>query len=308
MPEKSGCQLPSGVKRYVYPQVESPMLAAIIGFPLGHSMSPPLHNAGFAALGLDVHYEAWAIPADELAGAVARVRDDEMLGMSVTVPYKQSVMPLLDEIDPAAAAIGSVNTIVKRDGRLVGYNTDKDGFIRSLREAGCDPRGMRALVLGVGGAERAVAYGLVEAGVASIALAGRNPERLRAAATQLANTKPREVVIATLGFETDALAVAASEADIIVNCTPIGMRHSPQEADSPLSRGALRADLWVVDIVYNPLETNLLRSAREIGAHAVDGLGMLVFQGVAQQLLWTGAEPPGDIMREAALNAMAAQE
>jgi shikimate dehydrogenase len=280
-------------------------LAAIIGYPLDHSMSPPLHNAGFAALGLDVHYEAWAIPIEELPATVQRLRQDEMLGISVTVPYKQAVMPLLDEIDPAADAIGSVNTIVKRGRSLVGHNTDKAGFIRSLREAGCDPNGLRALVLGVGGAERAVAYGLVEAGVVSIALAGRRPERVNAAAAHLEETKPRETTITQLNFERDALAEAAADADLIVNCTPIGMRHSPHEDESPLPGSALRHGIWVVDIVYNPLETPLLRLARQAGARAVDGLGMLVYQGMAQQALWTGREPPPDIMRQAALAAMA---
>ncbi|HEU0072732.1 MAG TPA: shikimate dehydrogenase [Dehalococcoidia bacterium] len=283
-------------------------LAAIIGYPLDHSMSPPLHNAGFAALGLNVHYEAWPIPIEELPATVERLRSDEMLGISVTVPYKQAVMPLLDEIDPAADAIGSVNTLVRRGRTLVGYNTDKDGFIRSLREAGCDPAGLRALVLGVGGAERAVAYGLVEAGVASIALAGRRPDRVAAAAGHLAVSTPHPVQVDRLPFDEASLTRAAAEAGLIVNTTPIGMRYSPHEHESPLPAAALRPGLWVVDIVYNPLETVLLRLAREAGAHAVDGLGMLVYQGVAQQELWTGREPPGDIMREAALAAMMAQE
>jgi shikimate dehydrogenase len=283
-------------------------LAAIIGYPLDHSMSPPLHKAGFAALGLDVRYEAWQIPLEELPATVERLRSDEMLGISVTVPYKQAVMPLLDEIDPAADAIGSVNTLVKRGRTLVGHNTDKDGFVRSLREAGCEPEGLRALVLGVGGAERAVAYGLVEAGVASIALAGRNTERVAAAANHLEATKPQPAPITRLGFDEASLTAAAGEADLIVNTTPIGMRHSPHEQESALAASALRPGQWVVDIVYNPLETVLLRNARAAGANAVDGLGMLVYQGAAQQLLWTGREPPGDIMREAALAAMAARE
>jgi shikimate dehydrogenase len=288
--------------------VTSPTVAAIIGYPLEHSMSPAMHNAAFKALGLDIRYEAWPIPPEELPATIERVRGDEVLGLSVTVPYKQAVMPLLDEIDPAADAIGSVNTLVKRGRSLIGHNTDKQGFIRSLREAGCEPGGLRALVLGVGGAERAVAYGLVEAGVASITLAGRNPERVEAAAGQLEATKPRPVQVERLSFDEVALTRAAADADLIVNTTPIGMRHSPHEHESPLPLAVLRPGLWVVDIVYNPLETVLLHEARNAGAHAVDGLGMLVYQGVAQQMLWTGKEPPSDIMREAALAAMAARE
>ncbi len=284
----------------------SPTIAAIIGYPLGHSMSPPMHNAGFAAFALGVRYEAWPIPIEKLPATVERLRGPNVLGISVTVPYKQAVMPLLDEIDPAADAIGAVNTLVKRGRRLIGHNTDKDGFIRSLRESGCDPAGRHVLVLGVGGTERAVAYGLAEAGVASICLAGRNPERVAVAAQQFETTSPRQIAVTRIGFDDASLIGAAAEADLIVNTTPVGMRHTAQEGESPLPATALRPGLWVADVVYNPLETVLLREARQAGAHAIDGLGMLVYQGVAQQVLWTGKEPLGDIMREAALAAMAA--
>ncbi len=281
-------------------------LACVVGYPIGHSMSPTLHNAGFQALGLDIEYEAWGVQMEELPATVERLRRDEMLGMQVTVPYKQAVMPLLDEIDATADAIGSVNTIVKQGRNLVGYNTDKDGFMRSLREAGCDPQGLRALVLGVGGAERAVACGLLEAGVSSIALAGRRPDRVQTAARQLAETATGRIPIAQIDWNDTALAEAAAAADLIVNCTSIGMRHTPQEQESPLAAELLRPGLWVADVVYNPLETKLLQLARQAGARTVDGLGMLVYQGVAAQVLWTGNEPPADIMRDAALKALEA--
>jgi shikimate dehydrogenase len=284
------------------------MLAGIVGYPLGHSLSPVIHNAGFSALGLDVHYEAWPTPPDALPAAVARVRDPDILGLSVTIPHKQTVTALLDEIDPTAAAIGSVNTVVKRDSRLIGYNTDKDGFIRPLRRAGCDPAGLRALVLGVGGSERAVAYGLVEAGVASIALAGRRPERVEDAAAHLDATAPRPTKVERVAWTDAALARAAAAANLIVNCTPIGMRHTAEEHESPLPASALRPGVWVYDIVYNPLETVLLRLARKAGCHAVAGLEMLVYQAAAQQVLWTGREPPVDIMLKAAAAALAKRE
>jgi shikimate dehydrogenase len=284
------------------------MLAGIIGYPLGHSLSPVIHNAGFDALGLDVRYEAWPTPPDELAAAVERVRAPDFLGMSVTIPHKQAVMALLDEIDPTATAIGSVNTVVKRDGRLAGYNTDKDGFMRPLRRAGCDPAGLRALVLGVGGSERAVAYGLVEAGVASIALAGRHLERVEEAAVHLETTARRRLPIERVPWTDDALTRAAAAADLIVNCTPVGMRHTAEEHESPLPAAALRAGVWVYDIVYNPLDTVLLRLARKAGCHAVAGLEMLVDQAAAQQVLWTGREPPVDIMFAAAEAVLAERE
>jgi shikimate dehydrogenase len=284
------------------------VLAGIVGYPLGHSLSPVIHNAGFSALGLDVHYEAWPTPPQDLPAAVQRLHDPEYLGMSVTIPHKQAVMALLDEVDATATAIGSVNTVVKRDGRLIGYNTDKDGFIRPLLRAGCDPTGLRTLVLGVGGSERAVAYGLVESGVASIALAGRRPDRVAAAASHLAESASRDVPIAQVRWTKNALAAASAASDLIVNCTPIGMRHTPEEQDSPLAESMLRPAVWVYDIVYNPLETVLLRLARKAGARPVAGLEMLVYQAAAQQTLWTGREPPVNIMLAAAEAALAERE
>jgi shikimate dehydrogenase len=276
------------------------MRAGIVGYPLGHSLSPVIHNAGFGALGLDVRYEAWPTPPEGLSEAVERLHGDDMLGMSVTIPHKQAVMARLDEVDAVASAIGSVNTVVKRDGRLIGYNTDKDGFLRPLHSAGCDPRGMNVLVLGVGGSERAVAYALAEAGAASIALAGRRPERVEAAAAHLEATSPRPVQVERVAWTEEALTRAAAAAGLVVNCTPVGMRHTPEEHESPLPAGALRSGLWVYDIVYNPLETELLHLARNAGAHAVAGLEMLAYQAAAQQVLWTGREPPVDIMIRAA--------
>jgi len=279
---------------------------SIIGYPLGHSASPAIHNAAYEAMSLDARYEAWSVPLEELAGAIERLRGPGMLGMNVTVPYKQAVMPLLDEIDAAARAIGAVNTIVKREGRLVGHNTDAYGFMRSLREAGCDPAGMDALVLGVGGSERAVAYALAEAGARRIALAGRNPQRLEAAAVHLRNTAPRPVGVLQVPWE--AAGDAALEAGLIVNCTPVGMKHTPEETASPLDASLLRPGVWVYDLVYNPLETVLLRQAREAGARPVRGLEMLVYQAIAAIELWTGREAPFDIMLSAALRALGLEE
>jgi shikimate dehydrogenase len=267
-----------------------------------------MHNAGFRALGLDVQYEAWPTPPEELPEAVERLRGPDRLGMSVTIPHKQTVMGLIDEVDAAAKAIGSVNTVVKREGRLIGYNTDKDGFLQPLRLAGCDPAGLRALVLGVGGSERAIAYGLVEAGVASIALAGRRPERVEAAAAHLASAAPRDVPVGRIAWDGDPLADAAANADLIVNCTPIGMRHTAEEHDSPLPAAVLRPGLWVYDIVYNPLETELLRLARQQGCRPIAGLAMLAYQAAAQQVLWTGREPPVDIMIKAAAAELTRQD
>jgi shikimate dehydrogenase len=282
--------------------------AGLIGYPLGHSISPAMHNAAYEAMGMDARYEAWSTPPDEVEAAVKRLRGGDVLGMQVTVPHKQAVVPFLDSLDVTAKAIGAVNTILVEAGRLVGYNTDKYGYIRSLREAGCDPRGMRVLVLGVGGAERAVAYGLAEAGASSIALAGRNAERLRAAAEHFESTTPGGVPVTQVLWQDDAVVNACAGADLIVNCTPVGMRHTESEGNSPVPASALRPGLWVSDIVYNPLETELLRLARAAGANTVGGLDMLVYQAVEAIRLWTGREAPVDIMKKAALAALPVKE
>jgi shikimate dehydrogenase len=283
------------------------VLAAIIGYPLGHSMSPVIHNAAYRALSIDVRYEAWSTPPDGVAQAVARVREDAMLGMNVTVPHKQAVLPLLDEVDATARAIGAVNTITKRDGRLVGYNTDRYGYIRSLREAGCNPEGLNVLLVGYGGAERAVAYALAEAGVASMAIAGRRPEGIAEAAEHLRSTTRRSLPIEEVPVDDIKLGEAVAAADLVINCTPVGMLHTAGERASPVPASMLRPGLWVSDLVYNPLETELLRLAREAGARPVGGLAMLVYQAEEAIRLWTGRAAPVDIMKEAALEALAIQ-
>jgi shikimate dehydrogenase len=263
-----------------------------------------MHNAAFQAMAVDARYEAWEIPEADIPASIEKLRQPNALGMQVTVPHKQAVMQLLDSVDATAGAIGAVNTVVKQDGALVGTNTDKYGFIRSLREAGCDPAGMKVLVLGVGGTERAVTCGLAEAGASFIVLAGRQRERVEQAATQLRSIAPRSMRVSGLLWDADDLSDACSEADLVVNCTPIGMRHTAEEAESPVDGASLRRGAWVCDVVYNPLETKLLRLASEGGAKTVGGLEMLVYQGGAAIQLWTGREPPIDIMRSAALKAL----
>lgn len=277
--------------------------AGLIGYPLGHSISPVIHNAAYAAMGLDLLYDAWSTPPDEIGAAIERLRGPDYLGLQVTVPHKQAVMPFLDELDVTSQAIGAVNTIAKRDGRLIGHNTDRGGYIRSLREAGCEPAGQHVLILGYGGAQRAVAFGLAEAGAASIAIAGRRPDGIATAAAQLRAVSSVPVTEVASGEE--ALAGATETATLIVNCTPLGMRHTDSEGASPLPGHLLRPGQWVSDAVYNPLETALLRLAREAGARPVDGLGMLLFQAVEAIEIWTGRRdvPVGE-MRRAALSAL----
>lgn len=280
-------------------------LLAIVGYPIRHSLSPAIYNAVFPAMGIEARYEAWETPPEALPGAIDRLRGRGMMGMNVTVPHKQAVRAVLDAVDPTAEAIGAVNCVAKDGERLIGHNTDKYGFVRSLREAGCNPAGTRALVLGVGGSARAVAYGLMEAGVASIALAGRTPERVEAAARDLRLTASRALPVATTGWHDGAFDKACAAADLIVNCTPIGMLHTGTEDESPLGLAQIRPGVWVADLVYTPVETALLRLAHKAGARPVAGLEMLVYQAAESVQLWTGRAPPIDIMRKACEKALA---
>jgi shikimate dehydrogenase len=282
------------------------MKLCVIGYPIGHSLSPAMYNSAFPELGIEASYEAWAVPPDELPDAIGRLRAPDMLGMNVTVPHKQAVMPLLDEVDANAKAIGAVNCISKASVRLVGHNTDEYGFLRSLREAGFEPAGKQVLLLGNGGAARAVAHGLIEVGVARLTVAGRSPERVDAFAGSL--KQPQEVEVRTTTLDHADLASACRDADLIVNSTTLGMRHGEGEGQSPLLPDLIAPGVFVYDLVYNPIETPLLTAARKAGARPIGGLDMLVYQAVEAVRLWTGLEAPADLMREAALRTLAARE
>jgi shikimate dehydrogenase len=275
-------------------------IVGLIGWPTGHSISPRMHNAAFAALGLEWCYVPLPVatePSTRIAEAVRGVRALGLRGVNVTVPHKQTVMPHLDTLTPAAQAIGAVNTIiVQPDGCLVGDNTDAPGFIADLRDNGIDTQGKRVLVLGAGGSARAVVYGLATTGAASITIANRTLEQ----ATELASTLQDRVPDCPLHANAlpDDLPSLAAENDLIVNCTSLGMLPKiegvPWLPDLPF-----RADQSVYDLVYNPRRTRLLSKAARDGAHAVGGIGMLVWQGAIAFERWTGIQPPVDVMRQA---------
>lgn len=281
---------------------------AIIGSPLGHSISPAIYNAAFPAMGIDAHYDAWPTASEAVAAALQKLRDPEMMGMNVTVPHKEAVLSLLDEVDPSARAIGAVNCIAKLNGRLVGYNTDKIGFIDSIRRAGFEPGDKKVLILGAGGSARAVSFGLAEADAALIHIAGRSNSRVYRLIADLEANQFGRANFEAVAWQDEPLGRASRSAQLIVNCTPIGMLGSVAEDDSPLAADLLTPDLWVCDLVYNPPETVLLRDARQAGAHVIGGLDMLVLQAVESIRLWTAKEPPLDIMRKAARQALGESE
>ena len=276
--------------------------AGIFGYPISHSISPPMHQAAFDRAGIDAVYEAWETPPDALAAAVAALRDDGVLGANVTVPHKQTVMASLDSVDDLARRIGAVNTIVNDGGRLRGTNTDARGFIDSLREyGGMDPSRADAVLVGAGGAARAAAHALAESGVGSLTIANRTLERADALAAEIAALGAG---VRAVSLSDAAFADACGAADLIVNSTSVGMLHGPAEGKSPVPDGAIRAGCVVYDMVYNPPDTPLLRAASDAGARAVGGLPMLVYQGAAAWELWTRQDAPVDAMMAAARKAL----
>lgn len=278
--------------------------AGIIGYPLGHSVSPAFQQAAFDHHGLDVRFEVWETPPDALREVVTGLRAPDALGASVTVPHKAAVIPLLDRLSEPARRVGAVNLIVNRDGLLEGHNTDTTGFLRALREDGAfDPAGKRVLLLGSGGAARAVAHILLDQGVATLTIANRTPERARQLATDLGDGAALSVV----SLEPSELAVDGGW-HLIVNCTTLGMRHSDGEKRSPIPSASIPSGALVYDLVYNPQETPLLREAKRAGARTLGGLPMLIYQGAEAFQLWTGKEAPLTVMFQAARRALEVAE
>lgn len=260
-------------------------LAAVIGSPVRHSRSPAIHNAAFRALGLDWTYLAFEVADGAAAGAIAAMRSLDIRGLSVTMPHKAAVAQLVDELTDDAARLDAVNCVRWRDGTLVGDNTDGPGFLASLDDAGVDVAGRRCVVLGAGGAARAVVLALARAGADEVAVVNRTPDKARDAAA-LAGAGGR------VGVASDV-----ATADLVVNATSIGMG----DDRLPLDPDLLREGVAVADLVYQPLTTPLLAAARGRGAAAIDGLGMLVHQAAIASESWTGRAPPVAVMRDAAL-------
>ena len=276
----------------------------IIGHPIGHSISPRFQQAALDHLAVGCEYLAYDVPPDAVGEFIASLRSAGVLGINVTVPHKEAVIPFLDDIDDWAAEAGAVNTIVNREGRLTGYNTDGYGFLRALRESGgLDPAGRRVLILGAGGSARGVAQALIRAGVGRLDIANRTPARAESLAQLAAG---RSVPAHALPLEPDRLSPAAASADLIVNCTSLGMRHGPDETASPLTAAQIPATALVYDLVYNPMQTPLLEAAEQAGAATLGGTSMLVYQGAAAFELWLERPAPVAVMLDAAITAMRA--
>jgi len=265
----------------------------LIGYPLGHSLSPKIHTAALKACGLEGSYSLFPIPPDDKDGLkdlLVRIRSGELHGLNVTIPHKQNAIEFMDELTPTAKAIGAVNTIYLRDGKLIGDNTDAAGFLADLKK-GIENRelgvGKSALVLGAGGSARAVVYALLSAGW-NVTLATRRLEQ----AEQLANTFPNHQLLIT-----NYSSLILHPSSLLVNTTPVGM--FPNVDNSPLPENlSLPSNAFVYDLVYNPSETKLVKTARAQGLSATTGLGMLIEQAALAFELWTGHTPPRDVLFE----------
>ena len=274
----------------------------IIGYPIAHSISPVFQQAALDSCGISATYRAYEVAPEEVGPFIEGLRSPDTYGINVTVPHKESVITYLDEVDDWATRAGAVNTIVNRNGRLTGHNTDGLGFLTALRQAGgFEPRGRRVLLLGAGGAARGVVLALAQEHVASIDIANRTLTR----AQQLAElVRSNGIDARAIPLPGEELESHAASADLIVNCTTIGMSHGPDETGTPLRAGQIPSTALVYDLVYNPLETPLLREAAKAGAASLGGIQMLVYQGAASFEMWTGRSAPIAVMLEAATQAM----
>ena len=278
----------------------------LIGHPVGHSVSPAFQQAALDHHSIDARYEAMDVPEPSLSEAINSLRDPDVLGANVTVPHKEAVIPFLDSVMEEARLIGAVNTIENRDGILVGHNTDAKGFLTALREeAGFDPRGKTALVLGAGGSSKAVTVALAGEGVESIVVANRTLNR---AVALVESIRRMGVSAEAIPLSEDSLRPAASVSHLIVNCTSLGMTGGPGEGETPISAGIIPPQTLVCDLVYNPRVTPLLREAGKAGAQTLGGLPMLVYQGAAAFEIWTGVDAPVRVMFSAAEEALAARQ
>ena len=275
----------------------------LIGHPVAHSISPRFQQAGFDAAGLDARYEAWDLQPAELEGFIGDLRQGDALGANITIPYKEAALRHMDGLHQTARFVGAINTIVNNDGHLQGYNTDVTGFQRSLSEADFDPSGKHAVLWGAGGAARAVAWALIWRGVNALTIINRTAVRGGRLRHDLASASAG-AKLKSLGADDEGVPAALGSADLVVQCTSIGLRGGETEGQLPFDPAWLRADAFVADLIANPIETPLVEAALKSGRRAIGGLPMLVYQGAAAFELWTEHEAPVEVMLAEASAAM----
>ena len=273
----------------------------LIGCPVAHSLSPRMQQAAFDALGIEADYALWETQPDRLAERVASLRSPDMLGANVTMPYKEDVVRLVDECDPVAARIGAINTIVNQSGHLVGYNTDAPGFIQALTEfEAFDYPGKKVVILGTGGAARAATVGLLGNGVDELMLLGRNKKHvnnlLRHLQTLTIEKQGTTRVYSAL-FGSPEASGFLSSVDLVVNATSAGLKAN--DSALLLDVNMLPTTALVMDMIFNPPLTPLLRAVQAHGCHVLNGLSMLLYQGALSFSIWFNRDAPIDAMRAA---------
>ena len=282
------------------PQNFKAELVACLGQPVAENPTGVMQEAAFRALGLDWRYLTIEVAPDQLANAITGVRALGMRGLNLTIPHKVAVLQHLDEIAPDAAIIGAVNTVCLHGDRLIGMNTDGKGFLRGVRtDARVDPKGKRAVVLGAGGAARAIVTELALAGTEDILVVNRSPQRARAMVDDLA----AKTGCSIRWQQWTGIYQVPEDAGLLVNATSIGL-YPDVDAMPPVDLSAAQPELLVCDAVFNPPETRLLVAARHLGLPVLDGLSMLVYQGVIGFQLWTGQDPPVEVMKQALREAL----
>lgn len=271
----------------------------VIGDPIEHSLSPVIHNSAFVALGLDSVYLAFRVKPAEVGNSVNGMRALGIHGLNVTMPHKTNVIPHLDEVDKTARFLNAVNTIHNKNGKLWGFNTDGVGALKALRENGVDPKGKKVLLLGAGGASRAIAYTIAHE-ADELVILNRTVKPAKDLARQLRQLLPKKISAEALSPKT--IEDNLMDAEVLINATSIGMK--PNINETPVNPKWLRTNLAVMDIVYNPLETKLAKIAKEAGAKVVSGVEMLIYQGAASFEIWTGKSAPVQVMRKTVLDRL----
>ena len=278
-------------------------LIAIFGDPIEQTLSPAIQNAALTDLGIDMVYVPFHVEPKGLEKAMEAVRALDMVGVNITIPHKETVIAMLDEVTEEAKAIGAVNTVVNKDGKLIGHNTDGAGYIRSLTlETGFEVKGKSVVLLGAGGAARGIVSAILGEGPAALTISNRTIEKAERLARDF--EKKTGIEIKTSAMERDALLPYIEEADLLVNSTSLGMGAKVPFNTLVLSLDKLKKEAIVSDIVYKPLDTALLKSARREGLKVHKGLGMLIQQGALGFELWTGEKPSINVMTKAALDAL----
>ncbi len=274
-------------------------ICGIIGDPIEHTMSPLMHNAAFEKMGIDYWYLPFRVKKEALGKAIEGMRALNIKGLNVTIPHKVTVIPFLDKLDRFAERIGAVNTVVNDDGVLTGCNTDASGFLQALLERGIEPTEKKVVILGAGGASRAISFILAERG-SNLVILNRTLNKARELADRISQIFQRETE--ALKLDRENLARALSKADILVNTTSVGMY--PDIDETPFTADLLSSGMVVFDIVYNPVKTRLLAEAEAAGAKTISGLDMFIWQGALVFEKWTGLKAPVELMREEVIKVL----